>query len=248
MTGRAHVRRSLLAVGTDAKTVKGLDALGVLTGILYMAPADLSGFKVCSHCSPGCKAACLNSAGRGSFSNVQAARLNKTLLFFEDRAAFEWNLYKDIEALVRKAEREDLVPAVRLNGTSDLPYERLFPELFDKFPMVRWYDYTKIPGRVVPGNYHLTFSRSEKNNEACREELARGVNVAVVFSTPKGSPLPSSFCGYEVIDGDLTDVRFLDEGRGPGPYVVGLRAKSKARKDTSGFVIHSCGDAVVGSV
>jgi len=238
VTGRTHVRRSLLAVGTDAKTPKGLDALGVLTGILYMAPADLSGFNVCSHCSPGCKAACLNSAGRGGFSNVQAARLDKTLLFFQERAAFEWNLYRDVEALARKAERENLVPAVRLNGTSDLPYERIFPELFEKFPTISWYDYTKIPGRVVPDNYHLTFSRSEKNNEDCREELKRGVNVAVVFTTGKGAPLPSTFWGYEVIDGDLTDVRFLDEGKGPGPYVVGLRAKGKGRKDTSGFVIH----------
>jgi len=239
MRGRTHVRRSLLAVGTDAKTVKGLDALGVLTGILYMAPADLSGFNVCSHCSPGCKGSCLNTAGRGAFGNVQAARLAKTLLFFEDRPAFRWNLEQDCAALVRKAERENLIPAVRPNGTSDLPYERIFPELFEKFPAIRWYDYTKVPGRVVPANYHLTFSRSEENDAACRAELQHGRNVAVVFSTPKGQPLPSTCCGWEVIDGDLTDVRFLDEGKkGPGPYVVGLRAKGKARKDASGFVIH----------
>ena len=233
------IRRPLLAVGTDAKTVKGLDALGVLTGILYMAPADLSGFNVCSHCSPGCKGSCLNTAGRGAFSNVQAARLEKTLLFFQDRPAFRWNLEQDCAALVRKAERENLVPAVRLNGTSDLPYERIFPELFDRFPEIRWYDYTKVPGRVVPSNYHLTFSRSEENDKACRAELQHGRNVAVVFSTPKGQPLPSTCCGWEVIDGDLTDVRFLDKGEGPGPYVVGLRAKGKARQDTSGFVTHS---------
>ena len=238
MRAGAHVRRPLLAVGTDAKTVKGLDALGVLTGILYMAPADLSGFNVCSHCSPGCKAGCLNSAGRGAFDAVQAARLAKTLLFFQDRAAFRWNLELDIEALSRKAERENLVAAVRLNGTSDLPYERIFPDLFVKYPEVRWYDYTKVPGRVVPDNYHLTFSRSEENDEACRAELEIGRNVAVVFSTPKGSSLPSTCCGWEVIDGDLTDVRWMDEGKGPGPYVVGLRAKGKARRDTSGFVIH----------
>jgi hypothetical protein len=247
MTAVAHVRRPLLAVGTDAKTVKGLDALGVLTGILYMAPADLSGFNVCSHCSPGCKYSCLNTAGRGAFGNVQAARLAKTLLFFQDRPAFLWNLEQDCAALVRKAERENLIPAVRPNGTSDLPYERIFPELFGAFPTVRFYDYTKVPGRTVgrnvflpgfPSNYHLTFSRSEENDAACRTELERGVNVAVVFSTPKGQPLPSTCCGWEVIDGDLTDVRYLDKGKGPGPYVVGLRAKGKARKDTSGFVIH----------
>lgn len=238
MRGRTHIRRPLLAVGTDAKTVKGLDALGILTGILYMAPADLSGLNVCSHCSPGCKASCLNTAGRGAFSNVQAARLAKTLLFFQDRPAFRWNLEQDCAALCRKAERENLIPAARLNGTSDLPYERIFPDLFGAFPAISWYDYTKVPGRVVPDNYHLTFSRSEENDKACRTELEHGRNVAVVFSTRKGQPLPSTCCGWEVIDGDLTDVRFLDEGKGPGPYVVGLRAKGKARQDTSGFVIH----------
>jgi hypothetical protein len=232
-----HVRRPLLAVGTDAKTTKG-EAHGILTGILYMSPADLSGYNVCSHCSPGCKGSCLNTAGRGAFGNVQAARLAKTLLFFRDRPAFEWNLCRDCEALLRRAEREDKVAAVRPNGTSDLPYERIFPELFGAFPTIRFYDYSKIPGRTVLPNYHLTFSRSELNDAECRAELERGVNVAVVFATPRGAPLPSSFCGWEVIDGDLSDCRFLDKGKGPGPFVVGLRAKGKARKDSTGFVIH----------
>jgi len=247
-----HVRRPLLAVGTDAKTVKG-EAHGILTGILYMSPADLSGFNVCSHCSPGCKGSCLNTAGRGAFGNVQAARLAKTLLFFRDRPAFEWNLYQDCEALVRKAERERLIPAVRLNGTSDLPYERIFPELFGAFPMLKFYDYSKIPGRTVgrnvflpgfPPNYHITFSRSEQNSAACRAELERGVNVAVVFSTPKGEPFPATLSGREVIDGDLSDCRFLDAGKGPGPFIVGLRAKGRARRDRTGFVIHRCASTV----
>jgi len=236
--GYRFTRQPLLAVGTDAKTVKGLDALGILTGILYMTPADLSGFNVCSHCSPGCKSSCLNTAGRGTFGNVQAARLAKTLLFFKDRGAFRWNLEQDCAALARKAKRENLIPAVRLNGTSDLPYERIFPDLFEKFPTIRWYDYTKVPGRITPPNYHLTFSRSEKNAKDCLAELERGINVATVFSTKKGQPLPQILCGWEVIDGDLTDVRFLDKGMGRGPYIIGLRAKGKARKDTSGFVVH----------
>ena len=236
-----HTRKRLLGVGTDSKTIKG-ESQGILTGILYLTPSDLSGkWNLCRFASDGCRKACLNSAGRGAFSNVQKARLAKTAYLFENRPAFLWNLSKDIEALEGKAQRLAMTPTVRLNGTSDVLWERLHPALFQSFSHLTLYDYTKHPGRDTPDNYHLTFSRSEKNAEDCGRELARhNRNVAVVFGVKKGSPLPTRFRGYELLDGDLSDCRFLDNGngKGPGPYVIGLRAKGKAINDYSGFVIH----------
>ena len=149
------------------KTQKG-EKKGYLTGILYMSPADMSGRNVCPWASEGCKTACLNAAGRGGMNTVQKGRMRKTNLFFENRKQFLADLYSDIRAIVRKAERENMIPAIRLNGTSDLPWEKIAPQLFADFPDVQFYDYTKAIHRLrpdLPTNYHLTFSRSENTTE-----------------------------------------------------------------------------------
>ena len=227
----------------DAKTSKG-EAAGYLTGILYLAPFNLSGRNVCPHASEGCAAACLFSAGMGAFANVQDARIAKTKAFFRDPKAFVETLAQDIEALKRKAARLGLSPCVRLNGTSDLPWENLGGQLgvclMLRFPDVAFYDYTKNPARVrawlegrMPANYSLTFSRSECNGETALELAQAGANVAAVFATKKGSKLPKVWAGRRVIDGDVNDLRFLD----PKGRIVGLRAKGKAKQDDSGFVV-----------
>lgn len=227
----------------NAKTTKG-ESLGYLTAILYLAPSNLSGRNVCSHASEGCIQACLFSAGMGAFANVQDARIAKTRAFFADPKQFVEDLAKDIEAAQRKAQREGLELCVRLNGTSDLPWENLGGQagvcLMRRFPGVRFYDYTKNPARIraflagrMPENYSLTFSRSECNGETALELAKAGANVAVVFATKKGADLPATWAGRPVVDGDLHDLRFLD-GRG---RIVGLRAKGKAKKDESGFVV-----------
>lgn len=227
----------------DAKTSKG-EAAGYLTGILYLAPFNLSGRNVCPHASDGCAAACLFSAGMGAFSNVQDARIAKTKAFFRDPKAFVETLAQDIEALKRKAARLGLSPCVRLNGTSDLPWENLGGQIgvcpMRRFPEIPFYDYTKNPARVrawlegrMPANYSLTFSRSECNGETALELAKAGANVAAVFATKKGSKLPKVWGGRPVIDGDVNDLRFLD----PKGRIVGLRAKGKAKQDVSGFVV-----------
>lgn len=225
---------SLLSVAADAKTVKG-EKKGYLTGILYLAPSDMAGkgINTCANASAGCRAACLFTAGRAAFTkSINVARIRKTHELFEDRQAFDTQMVKDIAALVRKAERENMVPCVRVNGTSDLPWLAL--NLAKKFPNVQFYDYTKHPNahtRTLP-NYHLTFSNSENNMTECFNALQNGINVAVVFPVKKGKPLPATWNGYAVIDGDESDLRFTD----PQGVVVGLRAKGLAKKDASGFV------------
>jgi hypothetical protein len=223
----------LLNIDANAKTVKG-QGRGYMTAILYLAPADESGYEVCPMASAGCRKACLNKAGMGAFSTVQAARIAKTRLYFEDRAAFMAQLVSEVRAFIRKAIKLGLIPVVRLNGTSDIPWERVPVEgranIMELFPSVQFYDYTKRHNRRnLPANYHLTFSLAEDNDSRAGAAATNGANIAVVFRTDK---FPTTFMGMPVVDGDADDLRFLD-GRG---VVVGLKAKGPAKKDTSGFV------------
>lgn len=210
------------------KTTKG-EKLGVLTGILYLAPAKISGYEVCPRRSVGCTAACLFTAGMGAFSTVQQARINKTKWYFENRETFLEQLRKDIKALEKKANKLGMKPAVRLNGTSDLDWT--LTKIVQEFSHIQFYDYTKVLKRLkkdIPTNYHITFSRSESNEKEAEEALKLGFNVAVVFKQQ-----PKKWKGYPVTSGDETDVRFED----PKSYVIGLTAKGKARRDLSGFVV-----------
>ena len=223
----------LLNIDANAKTVKG-QGRGYMTAILYLAPADESGYEVCPMASQGCRKACLNKAGMGAFSNVQAARVAKTRLYFEDREVFMAQLMGEVRAFIRKAFKAGLIPVVRLNGTSDIPWERVpvegKPNIMAHFPTVQFYDYTKRHNRRdLPDNYHLTFSLAEDNDTRASAAASNGANVAVVFRTDK---FPTTFMGMPVVDGDADDLRFLD-GKG---VVVGLKAKGPAKKDTSGFV------------
>jgi hypothetical protein len=230
----------LLSTG-NPKLLKG-QKLGYLSFILHLAPADISGKEVCPKRTAGCTAACLNTAGRGGmfkkgeFTNViQQARLRKTKMFFENRDQFMKDLYHDILKGIKQAERLGLTPVFRLNGTSDLAWEKYTVgttdmNLFQLFPSVQFYDYTKVLGRKVSHlpNYHLTFSKADGNDMDVRIAASKGMNVAAVFKE-----MPETYIGRKVINGDETDLRFLDE-KG---VIVGLKAKGKAKKDTTGFVI-----------
>ncbi len=233
----------LLAVSADPKTIKG-NSLGVMTGILYLAPVDLSGFQVCPKASAGCAAACLYTAGRGFYQNTRNSRVNKTRWFFLERESFTETLVKDIETLIRKAKKANMLPAVRLNGTSDLPWEKIsvvrngitYRNLMQAFREVMFYDYTKILGRqsaLREPNYHLTFSLSENNDADAAIAIQTGYNVAVVVNTKRKEVKPDTYAGYPAIDGDKSDVRFYDP---KGGHIVLLTAKGQARKDKIGFV------------
>ena len=222
----------------NTKTIKG-EKIGVLTGILYLSPADSVSTKrtLCPYADiAGCKAGCLNTAGRGAFNSVQRARIRKTLMFLQYRDEFMELLALDIQRLQRKANRENMVLAVRLNGTSDVQWELEWVDgwnLMGIFPDVQFYCYTKIPGRTVPANYHLTFSYSGVAGfeRVVAKQLRHepNTNVAVVFS----GNLPDKWLGRTVINGDASDVRYQD----PAGVIVGLTAKGKAKNDTSGFVV-----------
>lgn len=222
----------------NSKTRKG-EKKGWMTFGIHLAPANLSGFNVCKSASAGCAASCLNTAGLGAMSSVQRARIAKTRLFFENKQVFLFMLWQEITSGIKKSAKENKAPCFRLNLTSDLPWEKIRfkgKNVFEAFPSVQFYDYTKSPERMtkflageLPSNYHLTFSRSESNDSVVNAVLASGGNVAMVFR----KSLPQSFRGFEVVDGDETDLRFLD---GAGK-IVGLKEKGLAKKDLSGFVL-----------
>jgi len=234
----------LLSVG-NPKTLKGM-VQGYNTYILHLAPATLSGHNTCPKATPGCIAACLNTAGRGGMfkkgettNAIQQARIRKTNLFYNDRDAFMTLLVNDIKLAIRQSAKLGLIPVFRLNGTSDLSWEKYEVlntgrTIFEFFPDVQFYDYTKILGRKVSGiaNYHLTFSAADGNDADVFRAIAQGMNVAVVFGIKKTLAMPESYNGRSVFNGDESDLRFLD----PKGVVVGLYAKGKAKKDTTGFV------------
>lgn len=247
----------------NPKTEKGKGA-GYWTFILHLAPASLSGFNVCPMATLGCKAACLNTAGRGGImaghgiltaadvasgihNTIQKARIRKTRAFFEHRDVFMATLAKDIERAMRLARDKGYVPAFRLNGTSDIRWETLglnqwgydFRNVFEAFPTVQFYDYTKIANRKnIPANYALTFSLADGNDAQAAQALANGMNVAAVFrdKATQARYVRDGFtwAGMDVraVNGDETDLRFLD----PRGVVVALYAKGNARRDQSGFV------------
>jgi hypothetical protein len=243
MTKIKFKRKTMLGFNSNAKTIKG-NTIGYYTGILYLAPSDLSGYQVCPMAKlAGCEYACLYTSGRGAFNSTQIARIKKTKEFFNDRDWFMQNIVKDIEAGIRKASKLNQELLIRLNGTSDIKFENVsftdingktYSNIMERFPTVQFYDYTKIPNRVdLPKNYDLTFSYSgvvtfQKFNKIA---IAKKMRIATVFRTEES--IPKTYLGLPVISGDKSDVRHIEDKN----TIVALYAKGKAIKDRSGFVI-----------
>jgi hypothetical protein len=229
------VKKLLSAGVSNAKLRKS----EIRSFILYLAPSSISGKNVCPYASDECIKLCLNTAGMGVFSNVQQGRINKTLYMLNDRQGFYTQLLKEIRNADKLAQKKGEKFAIRLNGTSDIDHIQLIKnvcgvDVLTEFKNIIFYDYTKGISRLrkyAGTNYDLTFSRSETNEEQCKEALNLGFRVAVVFSHKK--PLPSSFMGRDVVNGDNSDFRPNDANN----VIIGLTAKGKAKKLTSSFVV-----------
>ena len=251
-----YVPTNLLST-ENAKTSKG-EKLGITTYISYLAPhtQNSKGVNLCPHASKGCAKACLFQSGSARFDSVQEGKINKTEFFLADRKAYMDKLYNELERAERlhgaiegdkqyKKNGIDVLRykkfAVRLNGTSDIAFEKLKVKddknIMELFPNIQFYDYTKNPKRMykylnkeLPSNYHLTFSRSEDNDKECMDILAKGGNVAIVFGVKNVNDFPTEYKGYRVINGDETDLRFLDDDN----VIVGLKYKLVTGKGTKG--------------
>ena len=242
----------LFSISTNAKTIKG-EKLGYLTGVLYLAPARLSGYQVCAMAeTAGCEDACLNRAGLGGvYTSIQKSRIEKTRRFFEDRDNFMRDIVKSIRGLIKLARKPRRVNGkfakayqvlVRLNGTSDIRWETIpvtidgieYRNLMEAFPDIQFYDYTKLANRKdIPSNYDLTFSYSGVKQYQPQVAKARAalMRIAVVFRHERD--IPKRFIGLRCIGGDNSDVRHIERQN----VVVALYAKGPAKFDTTGFVV-----------
>lgn len=254
-------RGYLIGVDTNTKSIKG-QKKGYMTGLMYLTPGGMDGMQnTCGASTPGCRGCCLKHAGRLRIqSHALAAR---TKLYYKDRDKFMELVDGGIAKAKEYANKKGHKLVIRLNGTSDLPFHSYRyadgSSLMDRHKETQFYDYTKFENRMrdymdgkLPSNYHLTFSRSERNHNFAMEVINRGHNVAVPFDitpnrgTHKSGDSPLTFHGHDVIDGDESDLRFLDHKHtktkkanktGKGVW-VGLRVKGKeARDDESGFIV-----------
>jgi len=262
-----HPIHTLLAAPESNPKVAKNGKVDALTAPLHLAPFNLSGFQVCAQASAGCAAACLHTAGNPAYmAQKDASRKAKTVAYFKERDAFMAVLFFEIAAHARKAKNQGMECGVRLNATSDLPWEKRTVSvqygegrpshevnLMQWFNEVQFYDYTKITKRALafatnkmPENYHLTFSKTEANDADCIKVLEAGGNVAVVCSPEvyKASKvtgsLPYPYDTPDAIDGDAHDYRPVDgdrRGNIRGGLIVALKAKGDAKSDTSGFVL-----------
>jgi hypothetical protein len=204
--------------------------------IQYLSPAKTSGYNLCPSSSKGCRAACLFTSGRGRTHLVHNARVKRAKFFIENRKEYKEQLIAELDIFHNKCKNENKIPAIRLNGVSDIYWWKIMPDIYSRYSDAIFYDYTKSTNqydrylkRELPSNLHLTFSRSENNDKYCLDFLQRGGNVAVVFFLS----LPKMWNGYKVYDGDEHDLRFLEKSA----TVCGLKAKGKAKKDSSQFVL-----------
>lgn len=257
----------LLNIDSNAKTVKG-QKKGYMTAVLYLAPYKVSGYQMCPMAErAGCWKTCLNTAGRGGMpvggtfispggielpnNTIQRARIARTKLWVERRAEFLHKLEHEVKLHIHRATRKGFIPVVRLNGTSDIRWERVFlaaqgqarGTFFDEYPEVQFYDYTKLVKRMfddaLPHNYYLCFSGSGAHarclKDAERVEAAGRSTVWVARTAEHKQFLlaEAQKQGRPAVDGDEHDLRFLDP---PGARVI-LKAKGSAKKETNGFVL-----------
>ena len=241
---------------TNYKAKKNL-SLKVDTYFLSLAHSNTSGYNVCPVANKigenntnksNCSLVCVAKNGNGNYPNVIKSRITKTKRFFEDRQNFLNELVVEIYKSIEKSRVNKNTPTFRLNAYSDIKWESVKVSkfgnntIFELFPDVQFYDYTKIPNRITPFNYSLTYSHWGKW-ETTNKAMKQGQNIAMVFDAKKADKLPKMFKGRQVVDGDKTDLRTpQNDGL---KAIVGLRAKmsraniEKELNKTTSFVVRA---------
>ena len=233
-------------INISSKLAKNSKVSGTYTYCIYLAPANQSGYNVCPNSTPECRLGCLATSGRAGMeiaagkTKTLNARIKKTKLLKEHTLFFMQWMIAEMQHFQRKAAKDNMDFSARLNGTADIDWAKIFVDgknIFSLFPETKFYDYTKNPIKFydLPDNYHLTFSYTGRNVAVCKALLEKGHNIAVVFNVKKNQPLPETFGGYQVVDGDLTDFRPKD-AKG---IIIGLRWKRIANKQHEKQVLNS---------
>ena len=233
-------------INTSSKLIRNLK-VGHYTYSLNLSPANTSGYNTCSHSTPECRLGCLATSGRSAIeffsgkSIIKDCRINKTRLFYENQNFFMQWLISDLKLLQIKAKKDGFFISARLNTISDVDWSNIFVDnlnIFEIFPEIQFYDYSKshLKFNNMPENYHLTYSFTGRNTEHCLNLLSKGFNVAVVFKVKHEIELPKYFMNHAVINGDLTDARFMDV-KG---VIVGLKFKRIGDRVAEKKVLNSC--------
>lgn len=252
----------------------------------------LKGPNLCAGSTKACRHSCLVFSGQNWAADWSAlAKFYKTKALFGNPDAFGTLLHRACANVAntdaasrRKGGKNRMHYMIRLNVISDIPWERVFPDLFSSLPPeFQFYDYTKIADRYAqpgfPSNYDLTFSASGRNLDAVTRALQQGQRVAGVIHIPEwelgaadrsvkkrkglkidpvyeeaqkkarhrlwASKLPKECMGYEVIDGDVNDVRAFDPApsiialrwKAPGGQAAGLRDSARALSRKTKFIV-----------
>ena len=221
---------------TNSKLIKN-KKVGVDTWSLSLAHSNLSGFNVCPMANKinstnknkklsDCSSCCVADNGNAQiFRSVLESRIKKTIAFKMDTENFMDALVVEISSAINQSVKNGNIPTFRLNTYSDIRWELYKIEglnNFELFPNITFYDYTKIPNRRVPKNYELTYSFWGNLNHL-QKALNSNMNVAVVFEK-----LPSSFLNRKVVNGDLNDLRTIEnDGKN---VIVGLKFKGSKIK------------------
>ena len=222
----------------SAKTIKSEESGDAdLALVLYFKAGAF-----CPFMSQGCYAACLGEhAGRMVMQGCQRAQVNRSLYWLLDRQAFIADLSADAAKRIASRQRKlgrRIRVTIRLNGTSDLQglakvRTAIREACADIDADLAFYEYTKNWDTKAL-DHHVTLSRSELTTDSqIVEAVSQGRSVAVVFSTKRKQPLPTTYLGLPVIDGDISD----DRTRDPKGCIVGLRAKGRMSKDKTGMVV-----------
>ena len=243
LTGLSYIG----SVNASAKLKKNGKKSHQYTYGVYLAPAKESGYNVCSHSTPECRSGCLATSGRAGMditsgkNRIKNCRIKKTRMFYEQPEFFMSWLIAEIKYYERKAIKDGYGFSVRLNCTSDINWQLVRVDgksVFEMFPHITFYDYTKNPAKFInkPENYHLTFSYTGENWHLCEALLNSGYNVAMIFDVKNENELPTTFKGYPVVNGDITDYR-VDDAKG---VIVGLKWKHIADRQIEKQVLQSC--------
>ncbi len=253
-------KRKLLSVN-QAKLDKSGKTIGVLTVGLTMSPADesapfIKGHNACAGSTAACRAVCVgNATGQAAISALLEfdghllARLGRTTLRHYCRDLFDVREARELAAARRKADRLGYGLAYRPDVATDYQDGRQGADL----DMV--YGYTAISSAMRRDDGTLrAFSRKDTatSDRLARRWVSEGFPVAVVFAVKKGQPLPATWHGAPVIDGDLHDVwpmqdnpttgAPISDSYGQHGVVVGLRMKyaNNGQRDaiiTTGFAV-----------
>ena len=234
-------------INSSSKIMKNQKVNMQYTYAIYLAPANTSGYNVCSHSTKECRLGCLATSGRqaieifSGIDKIKNSRIKKTKLFYEQSEFFMQWLIAEIKAGKQKAERDGFYFSVRLNATSDIDWQNVKvngANIFEIFPDVNFYDYTKNVNKFIakPANYHLTYSYTGRNWNQCKMLLEKGFNIAMVFNAKKEIELPTEYKGFNVSNGDLTDYRIAD-AKG---IIIGLKWKRIADRQAEAQILNSC--------